>query len=67
MSDDKTLTKFSHFDGHYIECYKCHNLEHFQYECPKWKNEANYAELDEEDEMLLMAYVEVHRSKRSDA
>ena len=49
-----------------VECYKCHNLGHFQYECPKWKNEANYAELDEEDEMLLMAYVELHGSKRSD-
>ena len=36
-------------------------------ECPKWKNEANYAELDEEDEMLLIAYIELHGSKRSDA
>ncbi|KAF2318983.1 hypothetical protein GH714_012165 [Hevea brasiliensis] len=38
-----------------------------RYECPKWKNEANYAELDEEDELLLMAYVELHEAKRSDA
>ena len=50
-----------------VECYKCHNLGHFQYDCPKWKNEANYPELDQEDEMLLMTYVELHGSKRSDA
>ncbi|KAF2285423.1 hypothetical protein GH714_004283 [Hevea brasiliensis] len=36
------------------------------YECPQ-KNEANYAELDEEDELLLMAYVEQHEANRNDA
>ncbi|XP_020271671.1 uncharacterized protein LOC109846843 [Asparagus officinalis] len=30
-----------------IECFKCHNLGHFQYECPKWNKEANYAQLNE--------------------
>lgn len=50
-----------------VECYKCHNLGHFQYECPKWNKEANYAELEEEDELLLMSYVELHEAKRSDA
>ena len=39
-----------------VECYKCHKLGHFQYECPKWEEEANYAE--ESEDMLLMAYVE---------
>ena len=30
----------------------------FQYECPQWNKEANYAELDEEEELLLMATTE---------
>ena len=28
-----------------VECYKCHQLEHFRYDCPQWEKEANYAEL----------------------
>ncbi|KAG7553691.1 GAG-pre-integrase domain [Arabidopsis suecica] len=40
-----------------IECYKCHKLGHFQYECPNVEGKANYAEADgEEDEVLLMAF-----------
>lgn len=50
-----------------VECFKCHNLGHFQYECPKWNKEANYAELEEDEELLLMAYVEEKEAKRSDA
>lgn len=49
-----------------IECYKCHKLGHFQYECPSWEKGVNYAELDEEEEMLLMAYVEGSNAKRDD-
>lgn len=41
-----------------VECYRCHKLGHFQYECPTWDKLANYAELDEQEEMLLMSYVE---------
>lgn len=50
-----------------VECYNCHQLGHFKYECPSWNKEANYAELDEEDEMLLMSYVELHEARREDA
>ncbi|GAA0162207.1 hypothetical protein LIER_18349 [Lithospermum erythrorhizon] len=42
-----------------VECYKCHGLGHFQYECSKWNKETNFAEIDEnEEEVLLMAYTE---------
>lgn len=50
-----------------MECFKCHKLGHFQYECPTLNKEVNYAELNEEDEMLFMSYVEVHEVKRKDA
>lgn len=46
------------FNKAIVECYKCHQLGHFQYECPKWDKEANYAELGEEEAMLLMSYVD---------
>lgn len=55
------------FNKAIVECYKCHKLGHFQYECPTWNKEANYAELDEAEEMLLMSYVELHGAKREDA
>lgn len=47
-----------------VECFRCHKLGHFQYECPTWGKEANYAEMDEQEEMLLMAYVEMNGAKR---
>ena len=50
-----------------VECFKCHNLGHFQYECPQWNKEANYVEVDKDEELLLMAYVEKLDAKRSDA
>lgn len=49
-----------------VECYRCHKLGHFQYECPSWEKEANYAELGEEEEMLLMSYVEMNDAQRED-
>lgn len=48
------------FNKETVECYKCHKLGHFQYECPKWEESANYAEMeDDEEELLLMAHTEV--------
>nr|DAD47930.1 TPA_asm: hypothetical protein HUJ06_017867 [Nelumbo nucifera] len=49
-----------------VECYQCHQLGHFKYECPTWDKEANYAESNKHEEMLLMAYVERHEGKRDD-
>ena len=43
---------------------KCHQLGHFQYECPKCEKEANYAELEEKEEMLLISYVELNQSRK---
>ncbi|XP_058782206.1 uncharacterized protein LOC131656520 [Vicia villosa] len=48
-----------------IECFKCHKLGHFQYECLDWEKKANYAELEEE-ELLLMAYADIHQEKKEE-
>ena len=35
------------FNKALVECYKCHKLGHFQYECPSWEKGVNYAEHSE--------------------
>ncbi|XP_076934394.1 uncharacterized protein LOC143600652 [Bidens hawaiensis] len=42
-----------------VECYKCHKLGHFQYECPSEEKAVNYAEYDENEELVLMAKIDV--------
>lgn len=48
-----------------VECYNCHKLGHFQWECPNIETEANYVETQEE--MLLMAHVDLNEANKEDA
>jgi hypothetical protein len=50
-----------------VEYYRCHKLGHFQYECPTVNKEANYAELSNEEEILLMSHVELYDNNREGA
>lgn len=51
-------TREGSFDRASIECYNCHKFGHFQWECPdKTEGKANLVEADEE-EVLLMAYMD---------
>lgn len=50
-----------------VECFKCHKLGHFQYECPDWEKKTNYAELEEEEELLLIAYEEICQPTQEEA
>ena len=53
-----------------VECFKCHKLGHFQYECPMWEKKANYAEVEDkeeqEDELLLMASTNSMKGKHNE-
>ena len=56
------------FDKAVIECFRCPKLGHFQYECLDWEKKANYAELEKEDdeELLLISYIEFKQAKMED-
>ncbi|KAJ0737299.1 putative RNA-directed DNA polymerase [Helianthus annuus] len=54
------------FDKSVVECYRCHKLGHFQYECPTEEKAVNYAEFDENEELLLMATVDIERYQREE-
>lgn len=64
--EDRTSRGRQFFNKAIAECFKCHKLGHFQYEYPSWEKGANYAELDEEEELLLMSYVELNQAKREE-
>lgn len=49
-----------------IECYNFHRLGHFQNEYQKWEEESNYGDLEENEEILLMAYLEEQPIEGSD-
>ncbi|XP_074378095.1 uncharacterized protein LOC141719617 [Apium graveolens] len=54
------------FNKAIVECFKCHNIGYYQYECPKWNKQASYVESKEEEELLLMDQVEDVREKKYD-
>ncbi|XP_071728269.1 uncharacterized protein [Rutidosis leptorrhynchoides] len=45
-----------------IECYRCHKIGHFQYECPSGECVANYTEYDENEELLLMVSADIKKN-----
>ncbi|XP_020421230.1 uncharacterized protein LOC18775571 [Prunus persica] len=44
------------FDKASVECYYCHKLGHYQYECPDKETKVNFAET--EGEILFMAHID---------
>lgn len=47
-----------------MECYYCHKLGHFQWECPSKEKEANCVQIEEE--MLLMACIDMNKVNGED-
>nr|GEW91104.1 copia-type polyprotein [Tanacetum cinerariifolium] len=49
------------FNKETIECFNCHKLGHYSYECSEAK-EANYAGFDEDEEVMLVAEVSLEET-----
>jgi hypothetical protein len=54
------------FDKSTIECYNCHELRHFQWECPKKEQVSRGFYTATSEEMLLMAYVNIKEVDREE-
>lgn len=52
------------FDKSTIECFKCHQLGHFAYECGREEKPVNYAEFEEGEDLLLMMHAEPKQSPK---
>lgn len=46
-----------------IQCFRCGKQGYYQFECTSDENRANYVEFDEEEELLLMAHVDVSNTE----
>ncbi|KAH7545898.1 hypothetical protein FEM48_Zijuj01G0142500 [Ziziphus jujuba var. spinosa] len=64
VDEKRKRERSSSFNKATVECYRCHNLGHFLYECPSGNKEINYTEFDEEDEM---SYMELYEARRENA
>jgi hypothetical protein len=54
------------FDKASVECYHCHKLGHYQYECPDKEKETKVNFAETEGEMLLMAYIDKKENSSGD-
>ncbi|KAL9357636.1 hypothetical protein Peur_050889 [Populus x canadensis] len=55
-------------DKSLVECFYCHDLGHFQYECPRKgrrnESQVNFTEAINDEPLLLMAYTELEETEK---